>query len=83
MQHEVYMAMLIRRELPMRTLVALGKVRGSCVRAAIGVYEVVAEWRRRVRMRNELLTLSDFDFRDMGCTRDWANAECRKPFWRA
>jgi uncharacterized protein YjiS (DUF1127 family) len=34
-------------------------------------------------MRSELLTLNDLDIRDMGRTRDWANAECRKPFWRA
>jgi len=71
------MAMLIRRELPIRTLVAYAK------RATFGVHEVIAEWRRRVRMCNELLTLGDHDFRDMGCTRDEANAECRRPFWRA
>jgi uncharacterized protein YjiS (DUF1127 family) len=97
MPQEVYMAILRRRELPIGTLKIdagdaiagttwkgfLGKVRGLCVRAAFGGYELITEWRRRVRMRDELTTLSDLDLRDFGWTRGHANLECRKPFWRA
>jgi uncharacterized protein YjiS (DUF1127 family) len=41
------------------------------------------EWRRRARARNELLTLSDTDLRDIRWTRAEVEAEARKPFWRA
>jgi len=40
-------------------------------------------WRRRVRARSELMTLSDSDLRDIRWTRAEAVAEARKPFWRA
>jgi uncharacterized protein YjiS (DUF1127 family) len=43
----------------------------------------VREWRRRVRTRNELMTLSDNDLRDIRWTRPEVEAEARKPFWRA
>ena len=45
--------------------------------------EVIAQWRRRVCIRNELITLSDGDLRDIGWTRAEVEAERRKPFWRA
>jgi uncharacterized protein YjiS (DUF1127 family) len=91
------MAIAIREELPIRTVVAYASdaiagttwkefaanVRASCVRVRFGVHEVMAEWRRRVRMRNELITLSEGDLRDIGWTRAEANVERRKPFWRA
>jgi uncharacterized protein YjiS (DUF1127 family) len=41
------------------------------------------EWRRRARTRNELITLSDSDLRDIRWTRAEVEAEARKPFWRA
>jgi uncharacterized protein YjiS (DUF1127 family) len=41
------------------------------------------EWRRRVRCRNELITLCDRDLRDLGWTKAEVEAERRKPFWRA
>ncbi len=41
------------------------------------------EWRRRVRTRNELLTLTARDLREIGWTRAEAKAEARKPFWEA
>jgi uncharacterized protein YjiS (DUF1127 family) len=44
---------------------------------------VIAHWRRRVRIRNELNTLSDGDHRDIGWTRAEVEAKHRKPFWRA
>jgi uncharacterized protein YjiS (DUF1127 family) len=43
----------------------------------------MAQWRRRVRVRNELITLSDGDLRDIAWTRAEVEAEHRKPFWRA
>jgi len=42
-----------------------------------------SEWRRRVCMRRELLTLSDSDLRDIRWTRAEVEAEGRKPFWKA
>jgi uncharacterized protein YjiS (DUF1127 family) len=41
------------------------------------------EWRRRVRIRNELITLGASDLRDIRWTRAEVEAEARKPFWRA
>jgi uncharacterized protein YjiS (DUF1127 family) len=45
--------------------------------------QIIAEWRRRVRIRNELLTLNDGDLHDIRWTRAEVEAECRKPFWQA
>lgn len=45
--------------------------------------QVIADSQRRVRVRNELITLSDGDLRDIGWTRAEVEAERRKPFWRA
>jgi uncharacterized protein YjiS (DUF1127 family) len=45
--------------------------------------QIIAHWRRRVRIRNELITLSYSDLRDIGWTRAEAETERRKPFWRA
>jgi uncharacterized protein YjiS (DUF1127 family) len=80
------MVIAIREELPIRTRLAyasgitwkefLGNIRALSVLA-------MAEWRRRVRMRNELITLCDGDLRDIGWTRAEVDAECRKPFWQA
>ena len=91
------MAIPMREELPIRTLAAyardaitgttctefLGQIRGSCVLARFSVHKVMAEWRRRVRMRNELITLSNGDLSDIGWTRAEVDAERRKSFWRA
>jgi uncharacterized protein YjiS (DUF1127 family) len=49
----------------------------------IAAPQIIAEWRRRVRIRNELLTLHDSDLHDIRWTRAEVEAECRKPFWRA
>jgi uncharacterized protein YjiS (DUF1127 family) len=43
----------------------------------------VREWRRRVRTRSELITLSNSDLGDIRWTRAEVEAEARKPFWRA
>ena len=59
-------------------------VRGSRIRATfISACEIMAQWQRRVRIRSELMTLSDGDLRDVRWTRADVEAECRKPFWRA
>jgi uncharacterized protein YjiS (DUF1127 family) len=44
---------------------------------------IIARWRRRVRMRNELAALSNSDLSDIRWTRAEIEAERRKPFWRA
>jgi uncharacterized protein YjiS (DUF1127 family) len=41
------------------------------------------EWQRRARGRSELITLRDRDLCDVGLTRAEAEAEARKPSWRA
>jgi uncharacterized protein YjiS (DUF1127 family) len=57
---------------------------GRRVRAVfIAAPQIIAQWRRRVRIRNELVTLNDGDLRDIRWTRAEVEAECRKPFWRA
>ena len=59
-------------------------VRGSRIRATFtGASEIMAQWRRRVRIRDELMTLSDGDLRDVRWTRAEVEAESRKPFWQA
>ena len=77
------MAIAIREELPIRTRLAydsgitwkefLGNIRALSVLA-------IAEWRRRVRMRNELTTLSDGDLRDIGWTRAEATLNAASRF---
>jgi uncharacterized protein YjiS (DUF1127 family) len=59
------------------------QVLGKRVRVAfITTRQIITEWRRRVRIRNELIMLSDSDLRDIGWTRAEVEAEGRKPFWR-
>jgi uncharacterized protein YjiS (DUF1127 family) len=62
-----------------RLQVLRGRVRVVFITAR----QIIAQWRRRVRIRNELITLSDGDLRDIGWTRAEVEAERRKPFWRA
>jgi len=45
--------------------------------------EAMAQWRRRVRTRNKLTTLSVDDLRDIRRTRAEVEAERCKPFWWA
>ena len=60
------------------------QVSGKRLRAGlVAAREIMAQWRRRVRMRNELSTLSDGDLRDIRWTRAEVEAERHKPFWRA
>ena len=81
------MAIAIREELPIRTLMvyASDAIAGTSWKGFLGfgAHKAMAEWRRRARMRNELTTLSYGDLRDIGWTRAEANVESCKPFWRA
>jgi len=44
--------------------------------------QTLGEWRRRLRSRRELANLSDLELKDIGFPAA-AEAEKRKPFWRA
>ena len=44
---------------------------------------LIGTWRRRLRDRRELASMSDMSLRDLGLTRSDALHEIRKPFWRA
>ena len=44
---------------------------------------LIGTWRRRLRDRRELASMSDMSLRDLGLTRSEALYEIRKPFWRA
>ena len=44
---------------------------------------LLGTWRRRLRDRRELASMSDMSLRDLGLTRSEALYEIRKPFWRA
>ena len=44
---------------------------------------LIGTWRRRLRERRELASMSDMSLRDLGLTRSEALYEIRKPFWRA
>jgi uncharacterized protein YjiS (DUF1127 family) len=65
---------------PARGLQALAKLVRNVLIAAP---HIIAEWQRRVRRRNELMTLSDSDLHDIRWTRAEVEAEGRKTFWRA
>ena len=42
----------------------------------------LAEWQQRSTGRRELLKLTERDLRDIGITRNEAQAEANKPFWQ-
>jgi len=48
-----------------------------------GLLALLKTWRRRAYERQELMTMSDISFRDIGITRCDAMNEASKPFWRA
>ena len=55
---------------------------GSLERQARETLAVLREWRRRVRARSELRSLTDRELWDFGVTRSEAMGEGCKPFWR-
>ena len=46
------------------------------------VVETLALWRRRIREREQLAHLSEYDLHDLGMSRGTIYGELRKPFWR-
>ena len=57
---------------------APARVRAALVRA----FDLLREWRRRVRSRAELAALDDRMLRDIGLNRADVWFEIDKPFWR-
>ena len=64
------------------TVQAFEKFRRRFGAAFTNTPAVVAQCRRRIRLRGELLALSDNELRDIRWTRAKAEAQARKPFWR-
>jgi uncharacterized protein YjiS (DUF1127 family) len=52
------------------------------VRPLARLVAALADWRRRIRSRAELLRFSDRQLRDIGVTRADVVREHAKPFWR-
>lgn len=44
--------------------------------------EVMQRYWRRLRSRQQLFSLTDYQLRDLGLTRDQVTREAIKPFWR-
>jgi len=49
----------------------------------LATFDVLFLWRERIRQRRALMTLESRLLRDIGLDRAGAEAEYRKPFWRA
>lgn len=49
---------------------------------ALTVVVMMVKWEERRRTRKALLQLDDHRLDDIGLTRDEAQAEARRPFWR-
>jgi uncharacterized protein YjiS (DUF1127 family) len=58
------------------------RARGRMSTATHSVRQIISEWRRRHRMRQELITLNYYELRDLGMAPAEAQALARKPFWR-
>ena len=43
---------------------------------------LIRQWTMRVRSRRELATLSDYQLRDIGLTRNDVDRQLTTPFWR-
>src|SRR5262249_60383382 len=61
---------------------AIGTLRTRIQAALAGARHIVAQWRRRVRVRKELTTLTARDLKDLNWTDIDVLREIRKPFWR-
>ncbi len=46
------------------------------------IASTLAHWKRRIRERQELMTLNDHTLHDIGLNRTNAMEEARKPFWK-
>ncbi|AZZ89811.1 DUF1127 domain-containing protein [Hahella sp. KA22] len=47
-----------------------------------GLRDLIGKWRRNIDTRHQLSVMSDSMLDDIGLTREAAEAEARKPFWR-
>jgi uncharacterized protein YjiS (DUF1127 family) len=65
---------------PLRTIA--GTAGDAARRCLAFVVACVIEWRRRRRSRYELMTFSYHELWDITTTRDAADIEASKPFWR-
>ncbi|MGH6913218.1 MAG: DUF1127 domain-containing protein [Geminicoccaceae bacterium] len=63
-----------------RPSLGLAALLGSRLRWVIEIFEL---WARRARDRDALVHLDDHVLEDIGLTRAQAEAEWRKPVWRA
>ena len=63
------------------TLVDSVLIRAFAIRKALLMR--VAAWQQRSAGRRELANLTERDLRDIGITRNEAEAEANKPFWEA
>lgn len=61
---------------------ARGSNARQAMRAVAGLAALIWRWTCRHRQRRDLSDLSDWQLRDLGLTRDEAEEEARKPFWR-
>jgi uncharacterized protein YjiS (DUF1127 family) len=52
------------------------------IHAVASAWRVIALWIERVRQRDALVGLDDYQLRDIGITRAEAAREYEKPFWR-
>ncbi len=52
------------------------------VRPVARLVAALADWRRRIRARAELVRFTDRQLRDIGVTRADVQREYAKPFWR-
>jgi uncharacterized protein YjiS (DUF1127 family) len=46
------------------------------------IVSTLADWKRRIHERQELVTLNDHTLHDIGLNRTNAMEEARKPFWK-
>ena len=61
----------------------LGAFWNSPDTAAVAAVRTLVRWQRRSRDRARLGGMEAYLLADMGITRDQADAEAAKPFWRA
>lgn len=76
-------ATLQRTDLSFPRLKTREASRPSWVEQRLGFRNTLVLWQTRARQRSRLLELDDRLLRDIGVSRDFAEREGRKPFWKA
>lgn len=59
------------------------QMEANAVKRSRGLSGLLRTWRRRMRERDAMATLTERDLRDARLTRADVQAELCKPFWRA